>query len=294
MGGNQTRSFPFKAGVTRERPRESDNPASFHPESAMRAPLLLWILLLLQAGLLAACASAGDPRRPIPTALIPAPQSADRLVVVLPGRADDLAMLERSGIAEAIQESWPDADVLLAELTMPYYTAGEAQKRLHDEVILPARARGYRHIWLSGASLGGMGSLLYDRYYPGHVDGMVLLAPYLGDRTILREIRDAGGLAQWDPGPAEAIDGRNWQHELWRHLKTWAGDPDNTRNVWLVYGEDDRLRAAMPLLGPLLPRTHVLVRPGGHAWRVWAPAMTEVLGAVSREQAGATPTRATR
>ena len=241
------------------------------------------MLLSVLGVLLAACTARGDISRPIPTALIPAPQAAQRLVVVLPGRADNLDVLRRGGVADAIHRHWPDADVLLAELTMPYYLQGTAPQRLHDEVIAPARQRGYREVWLSGASMGGMGSVMYDRSYPGQVDGIILLAPYLGDRPILREIAAAGGVERWDPGPPQAIAKDNWQHEMWRHLQTWADSPDRTRNVWLAYGERDRLRSAMPLLVPLLPREHVLVRPGGHAWRVWSPALGEVLQAASAE-----------
>ena len=240
------------------------------------------LLLLAALGMvLAACTARGDVSRPIPTALIPAPQAAQRLVVVLPGRADDLDVLQRGGIAEAVHQHWPDADVLLAELTMPYYLQGTAPQRLHDEVIAPARRRGYREVWLSGASMGGMGSVMYDRSYPGELDGIILLAPYLGDRPILREIAEAGGVERWDPGPPQALGQDNWQHEMWRHLQTWVDSPDRTRNVWLAYGERDRLRSAMPLLAPLLPPEHVLVRPGGHAWRVWSPALGEVLQAAS-------------
>jgi len=252
----------------------------------MPPPLLRGPLLLAFIGALAACTARGDIAKPIPTALIPAPQEPQRLVVVLPGRADSLEVLRRSGIAEAIHGSWPDADVLLAELTMPYYIEGNAPQRLHEEVIAPARQRGYREVWLSGASLGGMGSVMYDRAYPGQVDGIVLLAPYLGDEAILREITDAGGATSWDPGPPQPVGTDNWQREMWRHLRSWADNPEHTRNVWLAYGERDRLRSAMPLLTPLLRADHVLVRPGGHAWRVWSPALGEALQAASEESSG--------
>lgn len=109
---------------------------------------------------------------------------------------------------------------------MPYYLEGKAPQRLHDEVIVPARQPGrYREIWLSGASMGGMGSVMYDRFYPGDVDGIILLAPYLGDRPILREIAQAGGVESWDPGPPHAIGKDNWQHEIWRHLQSSAKQP---------------------------------------------------------------------
>ena len=95
----------------------------------------------------AGCTAHGDPTQRIPTATIPAKQPATRVVVVLPGRADDLDALRSSGMADAIQSAWPDADVTYAEVTLDYYMQGDAPKRLHDEVIAPAKARGIsRHL----------------------------------------------------------------------------------------------------------------------------------------------------
>lgn len=243
--------------------------------SALRG---LWFACV---ALLAGCIAGGDPRQPIPTAFIPAPQVAQRLMVVLPGRADDLRALQRSGVVEAIQRSWPDTDVMLAELSLPYYLDGKASRRLHDHVIAPARQFGYREIWLSGASLGGMGTLMYDQAYPGEVDGLVLLAPFLGDAAILREVASAGGVARWDAGPAQAITADTWQHELWRHVQDLSRDPVRARRVWLAYGDQDKLRKAIALLAPALPPGQVLVRSGGHNWGVWSPAMGEVLEAAA-------------
>ena len=243
------------------------------------------ILVLLALSLLAGCVTRADTTRPIPLALIAAPQTAHRLVVILPGRADDLAALKKSGVAQAIQDIWPDADVQLAELRMADYRQGQAIPRLHDEVIAPARKRGYAQIWLGGASLGGMGTLLYDTQYPGEIDGLLLFAPYLGERAILDEIAAAGGVAQWNPGPPQPLGPDTWQHELWRHIKTLSNDPARMRHVWLAYGAQDSLRDAIALMVPLLPRDHVLVRPGGHRWSVWTPAMRELLQAASREAA---------
>src|SRR3954469_23310787 len=135
-----------------------------------------WSSLLLWAGMLFGCFPRGDPSQPIPTASIAAPQPAKRLVVVLPGRGDDLQDLRKSGVAQAVQSAWPDADVVLTGLALGYYVEGQAEQRLHSEVVVPARRRGYAQVWLVGASLGGMGALLYDRAHAGEVSGMLLLA----------------------------------------------------------------------------------------------------------------------
>jgi pimeloyl-ACP methyl ester carboxylesterase len=233
----------------------------------------LFSSLLLWAGMLSGCFPRGDPSQPIPTATLAAPRKATRLVVVLPGRGDDLPGLRKSGIAQAVQSAWPDADVVLTGLALGYYLEGQALPRLHDEVVAPARAHGYAQVWLVGASLGGMGAILYDRAHPGEVTGMVLLAPYLGEDAMVSRIAAAGGVARWQAPPA----GDDFALELWRHVQGWSRDPAAARRVWLAYGTKDRFREPDALLGAALPAGHVLVRDGGHDWGVWSPATREIL-----------------
>lgn len=246
-------------------------------------PVLLACLLSL-----AGCAAGGDVTKPVPTAFVAAPQSAHRLVVMLPGRGDSLQSLTDTGIAGIIQQSWPDADVLLTGLTMPFYRQGRVAQRLHDEVIEPARRTEYRQIWLAGISLGGMGALLYDREYPDQIDGLLLLSPYLGDDAIHQQIRQAGGLAAWQAGPAQPIGPDTFQHGLWRSLQHWSQRPQRTRSTWLAYGADEPFRQPIELMSPLLPADHVIMLPGKHNWKLWKPAMHELL-----QRAGAEDPRST-
>ena len=246
---------------------------------------------LLLAGLLAlaGCTAGGDVTRPVPTTFIAAPQPAQRLVVMLPGRGDSLQSLTNTGIAGIIQQSWPDADVLLAGLTMPFYRQGRAPQRLHDEVIKPALRPTYRQVWLAGISLGGMGALLYDREYPDQIDGLLLLSPYLGDDPIHRQIREAGGLAAWQPGPPQRIGPKTFQRELWRSVQGWARRPERTHSTWLAYGADEPFRQPIEVLSPLLPADHVIMLPGKHNWKLWKPAMRALLERARSEHALDTP-----
>ncbi len=240
-----------------------------------------WSWLLLSLGMLVGCFPRADITRPIPTELAAAPVAAKRLVVVLPGRGDDIADLRRSGIVQAVQSAWPDADVILTGLALGFYMEGQVDQRLQAEVIAPARRRGYKQVWLLGASLGGMGALFHDRGYPGGVDGLVLLAPYLGEKPVLQEIAAAGGVANWQAPPVPAtINADNVQRELWRHLQTWRATPARAANVWLAWGKDDRFRDSMPLLASLLPPGHELVREGGHDWETWSGATREILALI--------------
>jgi pimeloyl-ACP methyl ester carboxylesterase len=239
-----------------------------HP-SALFRPLL--------ALLLAACSTGGDVTRPIPTLFVPAAQPAHRLVVMLPGRGDDLDSLARRGVAQLIQRQWPDADVVLTGLTLPFYRQGRAVQRLHEEILLPARAQHYDQVWLAGISLGGMGALMYDRAYPGEVDGMLLISPYLGDMPLYREIRAAGGLTRWQPGPEQAFTPETYQRELWRYIQRRFDDPDRAPAVWLAYGDSERFRDRIGLLATRLPPGHAFELPGHHNWTLWKPAMRVLL-----------------
>lgn len=226
---------------------------------------------LLMSLVLWGCATWRKPTGPIPVQAIPAPQqgAARLLVIVLPGRGDDLSDLAKTGMAEVIQKAWPQADVLLAGATLDYYAEGKVPQRLHDEIIAPARARGYKEIWLTGASMGGMGALMYERVYPHDVTGIVLFAPYMGEPGLIRQIADAGGVARWDVGakPA-ALDADNYQTEIWRVVQDWQ-DPAEAQRIWLVCGDSDRFIEAAKLISPLLPPDHFVELKGSHDWGTW-------------------------
>ena len=245
-------------------------------------------ILVVGVLLLTACLPGGPTQTKIPFEQIQAKSANDKkiLVVVLPGRGDDVANIKASGVADAIQSSLPDVDVVLTGISLAYYMEGRMPQRLHEEIILPARERGYKEIWLVGASMGGMGALMYDRQYPGDATGLVLLAPFLGGREVLKQIDVAGGLDKWEAGPVPAaVDKDNFDRELWRYLKTWHGQSSSRSNdVWLGYGKSDRLSAAMPPLQKLLKTDHVFVREGGHAWVVWTPAAKDIFAAIAEER----------
>ncbi len=246
------------------------------------------IVCIAMSLMLTACIPGGRAQTKIPSEKMQAtrPGTNKILIVVLPGRGDDIANLKSGGIAQSIQSVMPEADILLTGVTFAYYMEGRMPKRLRQEILLPAREHGYREIWLVGASMGGMGALLYDSEYPGDANGLVLLAPYLGSGKILEQINNAGGLQAWDAGPMPSlIDDKNFERELWRYLKTWQNEnKPRSRGVWLAYGDDDRLSATMPSLQKLLASEHVFVRDGGHAWVVWTPAVKEIFAAIKKER----------
>jgi S-formylglutathione hydrolase FrmB len=132
-----------------------------------------------------------------------------------------------------------------------------------------------------GVSMGGFGALHYAASFPSRIDGVLALAPHLGEETVLQQLRDAGGLERWQPP-----DGRgNYTVNTWRWLKRQTRVP-----IWVGYGEQDPITGQPLLLASALPREHVLHREGGHTWSTWRKLWTQFLDAPEfRERCGLTP-----
>ena len=134
-------------------------------------------------------------------------------------------------------------------------------RQLRSEIVLPARDSGAA-VWLAGISLGGLIALDYASSHPGELDGLCLLAPYLGNRMLTNEIAAASGLAGWQPGELAESD---TERRIWGYIKTRA----DSRPVLLGYGRDDRFSAAHAMLAAALPANSVEVVAGGHEWATW-------------------------
>jgi S-formylglutathione hydrolase FrmB len=159
-----------------------------------------------------------------------------------------------------------------------YYVGGTVWDRLAEDVVGPARKRGYQQVWLAGISMGGMGSLMYARHHPGELSGVMAMAPYLGDGTLVKRIRQDGGLAHWKAPPrAIIVKEDNYQAELWRWLQAVTRGAEPGPPLYLGFGRGDRLAPAAQLLAAELPADHVFETPGGHAWGPWAEQWTAFL-----------------
>jgi len=239
----------------------------------------------LAALALAGCVAFGDSAVPIGTLRIAAPRpSAERtLLIVLPGIGGDAEEMKDERLPEAIHESWPEVDIVLTSATLAYYRDATLVPRLDREIVEPAYRSGYTRVWLAGASLGGMGTLLYEREHPGKVTGIVLFAPFLGDPGLLEEIRSAGGPRKWEPGPLPAdMNGDNYQRQVWKMVKGWADRPELVHRVWLAVGMHDYLIEDVRLLAQEVPEAHYLERPGGHTWSLWRSSAKEVFSRIRR------------
>jgi pimeloyl-ACP methyl ester carboxylesterase len=170
-------------------------------------------------------------------------------------------------------------DMVAPNAHLAYYYARNLDKRLKEDVIDPARAAGYTNIWLVGVSMGGLGSVLYLLNYPedSGITGIVLMAPFLGEREILHEIIQAGGVRKWEPGD---YDDGDWQRLLWHWLKRYGQQQNGLPPIYLGYGDDDGYAIGQGLLATILPPDHVIVIEGTHSVatvkQLWALMLDKV------------------
>lgn len=251
---------------------------------ALRAAACLALLPL--AGLLGSCAALRPTPEPMRTLTLHDSAEARCLFVLLPGRHSRPEAFARAGFAEAVAARGLAADVVAVDAHLGYYRKRTVIDRLHADVLAPVRD-DYDAIWVAGTSLGGLGGLLLLRDHPADVEGVLALAPFLGEDELIAEIAAAGGPRRWEPAapPTPADPGR----QLWtllRRVEWTAAAP-----LYLGWGDRDWVAPANRMLAELLPASHVFTREGGHDLRTWRALWEEFLDRVEPCGAGSAAPR---
>ncbi|HEV7856414.1 MAG TPA: alpha/beta hydrolase [Herminiimonas sp.] len=196
------------------------------------------------------------------------------LIVFLPGAYDKPQDFVDHGFVRALRDRHVAADVVMVDMHVGYYTADQAVERLREDIVLPAQQKGYAHIWLVGISLGGYGALLYSRLYANDIAGLFLMAPFMGNRTLLSEIAKAG-LAEWSAGE---IGPEDCDRVLWSWLQGYSRENQSGHPpLYIGYGTEDRFARSNRTLAEVLPATHVITTHGGHEWAPWFRLWTAFL-----------------
>jgi pimeloyl-ACP methyl ester carboxylesterase len=184
-------------------------------------------------------------------------------VLLLPAAYTTPDDFQREGFVKAARDRALPVDLVFVELKVQHLTDRTILRRLRHEVVLPARALGCRSIWLGGISIGGFVALAYAERYPEEIDGLCLLAPYLGNHIVTGEIERANGVHEWTPGELAADDD---ERRIWRFIKEHRARPSP---LHLGFGRDDRFADSHRMMASALAPECVDVVPGGHEWPVW-------------------------
>ena len=189
-------------------------------------------------------------------------QHASTLVILLPGAYGQPQDFVHAGFISAVRMRLLPMDILMAELPFDQVADDSILAEIHSSLVEPALKVDYRQIWLAGISIGGYVAMAYADHYPGQLSGMLLLAPYPGNRMTTGEISSVGGIHAWTPAPIAADD---TERRIWFWLKNHAGSIP----VHLGYGLDDRFAAGHVLMAQALLPANLDTLPGSHDWPVW-------------------------
>ncbi len=210
-------------------------------------------------------------------------QQSKNLLILMAGAGDRHDAFQKYGYIDEAKKANLNADIWAVDAHYGYFTELTIRERLHLDVVLPAKAKGYECIWMGGISLGGFGSLIYQQKHPTELTGLVLIAPYIGNKGTMAEIEAAGGLDSWSPTNIPEHDERN----LWLMLKQYRPNITLTASlppIYLLYGKDDRFAAFHRMLDTRLDRKYVNAVEGGHDWLPWQQVWREFVASKPFDQ----------
>lgn len=184
-------------------------------------------------------------------------------MIWIPGAFNTAEDFIQAGFAAAVEQRGLKLQLSFIDPAFEHLLDRSVLQRLREQAVLPARHAGER-VWLAGISLGGMLALNYAASHEEDIDGLYLLSPYLGNRMLTREIRQAPGLAAWEAGELAETDE---ERRIWRYIKQRGAD---AIPLHLGFGTADRFADAQRLLADALKPAAVREIEGGHDWRTWS------------------------
>jgi pimeloyl-ACP methyl ester carboxylesterase len=194
-------------------------------------------------------------------------QSTETRVVLMPGAYHTAEQYLQAGFDEAVRACAQPLEVTLAIPELSHLTDRRWIAALHDEVVAPARSAAGTSLWLGGVSLGGFMALRFAAQYPQAIDGLCLLAPYLGSRIVAAEIAAHANMASWPEGK---LDDDDDERRIWQYV-TRLGVSMSATRVFLGLSTGDRFADTQQLLARALPtaRSTICALEGEHDWPVW-------------------------
>lgn len=203
-------------------------------------------------------------------ASIPASVPASARIILMPAAFQPLAQFRDHGFDAALRDRQPAVELQFAAPRLADLNDRRWIPELYEQLIAPARASGMR-IWLGGVSLGGFMALRVAAQYPDALDGLCLLAPYLGSRIIAAEV--AAAIAS-GADVQDALDEDDDERRIWRYVAR-SGTSARGARIFLGFGSEDRFADTQRLMADLLQqpatatRTMTHTMKGGHDWPVW-------------------------
>ena len=196
------------------------------------------------------------------------------LLLMLPGAKNTPQQLVEFGFIRALRERNLPVDVLALDAHVDLYLERADIEQVLQHALEEAHQYGYRRIWLLGISLGGSGAMICATQHRAQIEGIFLLAPFLGTRGLIAEVEAAGGLHDWQAGE---VASRDHERRLLEQIRCITQDESRVPPVYLGYGSEDRYRGASIMLSECLESHYVTAIPGGHDWETWLSLWNRLL-----------------
>ena len=194
--------------------------------------------------------------------IVPSVPGIAGCMVLLPAAQQRLEDFIDAGFDRALHACGAGFELILVDPEQAHLNDRSWMGRLRDEVVRPARATG-RPLWLGGISLGAFMALRFAAAAPQPIDGLCLIAPYLGSRIVAADIARPADLKSWTPGELSEEDD---ERIVWRYVRGLQAPPPE---LFLGLGREDRFADTQRLLARSLPAAWCLTLDGGHEWPVW-------------------------
>lgn len=188
------------------------------------------------------------------------------LLLMLPGARNTPQQLVEHGFIRALRERRLPVDVLALDAHVDLYLDRNDIEGLLHRTLDEVHAHGYHRIWLLGISLGGSGAMICATQRTAEIEGVFLLAPFLGTRGLIAEVEAAGGLQHWQAGE---IGARDRERALLEQIRRSPLGAEGFPVIHVGYGSEDRYRGGGMMLSQCLPQHRVTALPGGHDWETW-------------------------
>lgn len=183
-------------------------------------------------------------------------------VILLPAAGQRLEEFGESGFHTALQRRGLALHLQCVGPQLSHLTDRSWIAALRSEVIDRVSAEA-RPLWLGGISLGAFMALRYAAAHPGEIDGLCLIAPYLGSRIVAAEIARCGSLESWQPGTPSPEDD---ERQVWSYIRSLRTAPIA---LFVGLSREDRFADTQRLLAQAVAARDCVEVPGRHEWPVW-------------------------
>lgn len=193
----------------------------------------------------------------------PGPQRV--LLVMLPGMGISSQDFVDYGLVAMAQSGHQIVDVLATQPDQSLYLDGVIADDLNKVLARFTSGENDTRLWLLGISLGGMGALACAARSVARIEGLVLLAPFIGTRGTVAALQRAGGWNHWSPRESVATQA---EQEVLCWLQTCLANPAGPP-IWLGHATRDRFAAGHRMLAAALPDDRTVQVEGAHDWPAW-------------------------